>query len=42
MTNLLEKTLLLGFSIFLLTIFSAILIPFLNELTEHNEIENVP
>ena len=39
MTNLLEKTLLLGFSIFLLTIFSAILIPFLNELTEHNEIE---
>lgn len=39
MTNLLEKTLLLGFSIFLLTVFSAILIPFLNELTEYNEIE---
>ena len=39
MTNLLEKSLLLGFSIFLLTVFSAILIPFLNELTEYNEIE---
>ncbi|MHA2282950.1 MAG: hypothetical protein ACXAC5_19080 [Promethearchaeota archaeon] len=39
MTNLLEKSLLLGFSIFLLTIFSAILIPFLDELTEFNENE---
>jgi hypothetical protein len=39
MTNLLEKSLLLGFSIFLLTVFSAILIPFLGELTEYNENE---
>jgi len=36
MTNLLEKTLLLGFSIFLLTIFSSILIPFLDDITEFN------
>jgi hypothetical protein len=40
MTNLFEKSLLLGFSIFLLTIFSTILIPFLGELTEYNEKEN--
>ncbi len=39
MTNLLEKSLLLGFSIFLLTVFSTILIPFLGELTEYNENE---
>jgi len=39
MTNLLEKSLLLGFSIFLLTVFSAILIPFLDEFTEYNENE---
>jgi hypothetical protein len=39
MTNLLEKTLLLGFSIFLLTIFSSILIPFLDEITEFNNQE---
>lgn len=36
MTNLLEKALLLGFSIFLLTIFSSILIPFLEDITEFN------
>jgi len=36
MTNLFEKSLLLGFSIFLLTIFSSILIPFLNEITDYN------
>lgn len=45
MTNLLEKSLLLGFSIFLLTIFSSLLIPFLNEIAEFNnndknELEN--
>ena len=39
MTNLLEKSLLLGFSIFLLTVFSAILIPFLDEFAEYNENE---
>jgi predicted PurR-regulated permease PerM len=39
MTNLLEKSLLLGFSIFLLTIFSSILIPFLDEITEFNKQE---
>jgi hypothetical protein len=36
MTNLIEKSLLLGFSIFLLTIFSSILIPFLNEINDYN------
>jgi hypothetical protein len=36
MTNLIEKSLLLGFSIFLLTIFSSILIPFLNEINNFN------
>lgn len=36
MTNLIEKSLLLGFSIFLLTIFSSILIPFLNEINDFN------
>ncbi|GAG22348.1 unnamed protein product [marine sediment metagenome] len=36
MTNLLEKALLLGFSIFILTIFSSILIPFLDDITEFN------
>jgi hypothetical protein len=35
-TNLIEKSLLLGFSIFLLTIFSSILIPFLNEINDYN------
>lgn len=39
MTNLLEKSLLLGFSIFLLTIFSSILIPFLNEIDDFNSRE---
>ncbi len=39
MTNLFEKSLLLGFSIFLLTIFSSILIPFLNEITDYNDRE---
>ncbi len=39
MTNLFEKSLLIGFSIFLLTIFSAILIPFLGELTKYSEKE---
>ncbi len=39
MTNLLEKSLLLGFSIFLLTVFFAILTPFLEEFTEYNENE---
>jgi len=45
MTNLVEKSLLLGFSIFLLAIFSSILIPFLNEFNNFNtsddpELEN--
>jgi hypothetical protein len=40
MTNLLEKALLLGFSIFLLTIFSTVLIPYLNELMEFYHREN--
>ncbi|MFX1522656.1 MAG: hypothetical protein ACFFCC_04025 [Promethearchaeota archaeon] len=40
MTNLLEKALLLGFSIFLLTVFSTILIPYLNEFVEFNKREN--
>ncbi len=39
MTNLIEKTLLIGFGIFTLTIFSSILIPFLGRLTEFNHIE---
>ena len=39
MTNLLEKSLLLGFSIFLLTIFSSILIPFLDDISEFNNYE---
>ncbi len=39
MTNLLEKSLLLGFSIFLLAIFSSILIPFLDEIAEFNNKE---
>lgn len=37
MTNLLEKALLLGFGIFLLTIFSSLLFPFLDELSEFNK-----
>ena len=37
MTSILEKSLLLGFSIFLLTIFSSILIPYLGEIDEFNK-----
>ena len=37
MTNLIEKALLLGFSIFLLAIFSSILIPFLDEIHDFNK-----
>ncbi len=36
MTNLIEKTLLIGFGIFTLTIFTSILIPFLGRLSEFN------
>ncbi|MFX1345270.1 MAG: hypothetical protein ACFFAI_09180 [Promethearchaeota archaeon] len=39
MTNLLEKSLLLGFSIILLAIFTSILIPFLNEINVFNNRE---
>lgn len=39
MTNLLEKSLLLGFSIILLAIFTSILIPFLNEINVFNSRE---
>jgi hypothetical protein len=39
MTNLIEKTLLLGFGILTLTIFSSILIPFLGKLTAFNQNE---
>ncbi|MFX1377770.1 MAG: hypothetical protein ACFFA4_01635 [Promethearchaeota archaeon] len=37
MTNLIEKSLLLGFGIFTLTIFSSILIPFLGTIVEFNQ-----
>ena len=37
MTNLIEKSLLLGFGIFTLTIFSSIVIPFLGTLAEFNQ-----
>ncbi len=37
MTNLIEKSLLLGFGIFTLTIFSAIVVPFLGTLAEFNQ-----
>ena len=36
MTNLIEKSLLIGFGIFTLTIFSSIMIPFFENLTEFN------
>lgn len=36
MTNLIEKILLIGFGIFTLTIFSSILIPYVERLTEFN------
>jgi hypothetical protein len=39
MTNLIEKTLLIGFGIFTLTIFSSILIPFIGRLSEFNSSE---
>ena len=39
MTNLIEKSLLIGFGIFTLTIFSTILIPFLGRISEFNENE---
>ena len=37
MTNLIEKSLLLGFGIFTLTIFSSIIIPFLGTIAEFNQ-----
>ncbi|MFX0006698.1 MAG: hypothetical protein ACFFA7_10540 [Promethearchaeota archaeon] len=37
MTNLIEKSLLLGFGIFTLTIFSSIIVPFLGTLAEFNQ-----
>jgi len=39
MTNLIEKSLLLGFGIFTITIFSTILIPFLGSIVEYNHKE---
>ena len=36
MTNLIEKSLLLGFGIFTITIFTTILIPFLGSIVEYN------
>lgn len=39
MTNLIEKSLLLGFGIFTITIFSTILIPFLGSIVEYNQKE---
>lgn len=37
MTNLIEKTLLIGFGIFTLTIFSSTIIPFLGAIAEFNQ-----
>jgi len=37
MTNLIEKSLLLGFGIFTITIFSSIIIPFLGIITDFNQ-----
>ncbi|MFX0035029.1 MAG: hypothetical protein ACFE9I_05240 [Candidatus Hermodarchaeota archaeon] len=39
MTNLIEKSLLIGFGIFTLTIFTSILFPFLGRISEFNENE---
>lgn len=39
MTNLVEKTLLLGFGIFTLTIFTSIIIPFIGEIASFNQNE---
>ncbi len=40
MTNLLEKSLLIGFGILILTIFSSLIAPFLGKLVEFNKNEN--
>jgi hypothetical protein len=37
MTNLIEKSLLLGFGIFILIIFSSIILPFLDKIAEYNQ-----
>lgn len=37
MTNLIEKSLLVGFGIFTLTIFASIIIPFLGKITDFNQ-----
>ena len=39
MTNLIEKSLLIGFGIFTLTIFSSILVPYLGKIAEFNQNE---
>jgi len=39
MTNLVEKSLLIGFGIFTLTIFSSILVPYLGKIAEFNQNE---
>ncbi|MFX1303289.1 MAG: hypothetical protein ACFFBV_09260 [Promethearchaeota archaeon] len=39
MTNLIEKSLLIGFGIFTLTIFSSIVVPYLGEIAEFNQNE---
>ena len=39
MTNLIEKSLLLGFGIFTLAIFSSIIIPFLGKIADFNHNE---
>ncbi|MFW9829756.1 MAG: hypothetical protein ACFFEY_19435, partial [Candidatus Thorarchaeota archaeon] len=37
MTNLVEKTLLLGFGLFTLTLFASIIIPFMGEIASFNQ-----
>ena len=37
MSNLLEKSLLIGFGIFTLIIFASIIVPFINQITEYNK-----
>ena len=37
MSNLLEKSLLIGFGIFTLIIFASVVIPFINQIIEYNE-----
>ncbi|MFX1389632.1 MAG: hypothetical protein ACFE9Z_06155 [Promethearchaeota archaeon] len=39
MSNLIEKTLLLGFGIFTLTIFTSLILPFLGEIADFNQNE---